>query len=111
MITEPMPAILSGQIHVFQPATRGAASRDRMLKGPVPVVPQWKELQNQLRGRLELQKVRVPKPVWGSSWPRREGPWGRVGDQDMEWGSRPGSQRIGFPEKGEWGQHPGKGIL
>ncbi|XP_058051617.1 WD repeat-containing protein 87 isoform X3 [Ahaetulla prasina] len=54
MRTEPMPAI-----HISQAATREDASRDRMLKGPVRVAPQWKELQNQLRGRLELQKVRV----------------------------------------------------
>ncbi|KAK9394206.1 WD repeat-containing protein 87 [Crotalus adamanteus] len=60
-----MPAILSGQIHVFQPATRAAASRDRMLKGPIPVVPQWKELQNQLRGRLELQKA-LPEGAEGT---------------------------------------------
>lgn len=91
MINEPMPTILSGQIHVFQPATRGAASRDRMLKGPVRVVPQWKELQNQLRRRLELQKVTVPKPLWESSWPRMGGGhgagWGtgtRSGDQGQD---------------------------
>ncbi|XP_034294180.1 WD repeat-containing protein 87 isoform X2 [Pantherophis guttatus] len=52
MKTELMPAI-----HISQAATREGASRDRMLKGPVRVAPQWKELQNQLRGRLELQKA------------------------------------------------------
>ncbi|XP_025029207.1 WD repeat-containing protein 87 [Python bivittatus] len=31
-------------------------SCDTMLKGPVPIVPQWKELQYQLRERLKLQK-------------------------------------------------------
>lgn len=93
MKTEPMPAI-----HISQAATGEGASRDRMLKGPVHVAPQWKELQNQLRGRLELQKVRVRKPVWESSWPRVGGGHG------ARWGIRTQSQRIAFleKEKGSW---------
>lgn len=89
MKTEPMPAI-----HISQAATREGASRDRMLKGPVRVAPQWKELQNQLRGRLELQKVRVLKPVWESSWPR-------VGEgHGTRWGIKTRvSKELGFLKK------------
>ncbi|XP_026577263.1 WD repeat-containing protein 87 [Pseudonaja textilis] len=65
MRTEPMPAILSGQIHISQAATREGASRGRMLNGPIRVAPPWKELQNQLRGRLELQKA-LPEGAEGT---------------------------------------------